>query len=218
MKLRQSTRRRGAFGAWDDGEQAPCPHRRLARAHHDPASALLRRSGMGHISARLSKLAMVSLTLFVTGCGRLCAGGTPVEQIDCTDQGSATLSGADVASTPAPMILEEFATSISGGPFEFLFVGGYLSVQVTSSFPNGATTYSLPSPVVNFDASISLVDGKNIYDILHVVSGTIDVAAANDNALDVSGSLILGDDSGRTFTIADMTMHVACSYDETVCR
>ena len=48
-----------------------------------------------------------------------------------------------------------------------------------------------------------------MYDELHVASGTINVAAATENALDLSGSLTLADDSGQTFTVAEMTVHVA---------
>ena len=68
------------------------------------------------------------------------------------------------------------------------------------------------------EASIILQAAGYRYDDLHVVSGTITVAAADQNALDASGNLTLADDSGQTFTVADMTVSIACAYDETVCR
>jgi hypothetical protein len=90
--------------------------------------------------------------------------------------------------------------------------------QISSSFANGATSYTLPSPVVTVQASIELPSTGYMYEDLHVVSGTIAVATVNPNVLDASGSLTLGDDAGRTFSVTDMAVHVTCAYDETVCR
>jgi hypothetical protein len=161
---------------------------------------------------------MVSVALFMAGCGRLCDGGTPVEDFTCTQQGTATLSSTAISSGPVALTLEGAETSIAGHPFSFLFVGGYLNLQISSSFRAGAGAYVLPSPAVTVQASILLQEAGYQYEELHVASGTITVAAANQNVLDASGALTLTDDSGRTFTVADMTVHIACAYDETVCR
>lgn len=159
---------------------------------------------------------MASAVLSMAGCGRLCAGGTPVEEITCSQQGAATFSSAAIPGGPTAMFLEGTQTPIKGGVFEFLFVD-YLNLQVSSSFANGATSYVLPSPLVTVQASIELPP-TYMYEDLHVVSGTINVAAANPNLLNASGNLTLADDSGQTYSVTDMTVHVACAYDETACR
>lgn len=164
-----------------------------------------------------AKLAIMSGALFMVGCGRLCAGGTPVEEITCSEQGAATFSSAAIPGGPTAMYFESAQTSIEGDGFGFFFVD-YLDLQISSSFPNGATSYSLPSPVVTVQASIELPSTDYMFEELRVVSGTIAVATVNPNVLDASGSLILDDDAGRTFNVTDLTVHVTCAYDETVCR
>jgi hypothetical protein len=110
-------------------------------------------------------------------------------------------------------------TSIDGGPFQITVSGGSLSLTLSSSFPRGAGTYALPSPDVTIDAD-ALLPASPVYndERLHVVSGAIVVAAATDDLLDASGSVVLANAVGQTFTVSEIAVHVACAYDQIACQ
>lgn len=171
---------------------------------------------MRHRWRRPENLAIISLGLLVTGCGRICATGTPVGELSCTNQAAATLSGTTSSGAPVALSLEGASVPASGGSFLFLLVGDYLNLQVSSSFRGGAGTYALPSPDVTIHAGTDL--GGETFEELSVADGSITVAIANDDELEASGSVTLTDGAGRTFTVAGISVHLFCAYSQVACH